>query len=153
MLDQLQRMHVLVYSVATEGEAAVIFETTNDRGKPLSVLDKTKSFLMQHLYNTYEHPEEPLKAVNSAFAEIYSMLDFLDDNSVVSFDDESVQRWHFIETEPNWKSRKDYQNYFAFIKRRLNEIARTEPSSNVQTVRVRILSRTAFSLHRNPRDD
>ena len=48
--SKIERMKVLTYSVKDNAEAALIFETTNDRGKSLTNLEKTKSFLM---YNTY----------------------------------------------------------------------------------------------------
>jgi uncharacterized protein with ParB-like and HNH nuclease domain len=40
------KFRVNVVEIDDESEAASIFESLNDRGKPLSTLDKTKSFLM-----------------------------------------------------------------------------------------------------------
>jgi uncharacterized protein DUF262/uncharacterized protein DUF1524 len=127
-LDQVKRMKVLVYTVETDGEAAIIFETNNDRGMPLGTLDKTKSFLMQQLYNKAEHSEELLKWINDQFSTIYTMLDTLEGNAVASFDDTEIQKYHFILKEENWGSHKDYDDFLPYIKRALNEIAR-KPNS------------------------
>jgi len=124
VLDQVKRMKVLVYTVATDGEAAIIFETNNDRGMPLGTLDKTKSFLMQHLYNKVELPEDLLKWINDEFSTIYTMLDTLEGNAVAPFDDTEIQRYHFILVEENWGSRRDYDDFLPYIKRTLNDVAR-----------------------------
>lgn len=131
LLDQVKRMAVLVYTVASDGEASVIFETTNDRGKPLGTLDKTKSFLMQHLYSKGDNLADSLREVNDQFSVIYGMLDVLEDNGIASFGDDEVQRWHFILTYENWGSHKDYDNYLPFIKRAVNDVSRRPDSEGV----------------------
>lgn len=45
-IDKIGNMKVLTYSVEDDSEAALIFETTNNRGKSLTSLEKVKSFLM-----------------------------------------------------------------------------------------------------------
>ena len=47
-MDEFSR--VLVYSVKDTAEATLIFETTNDRGKGLTNLEKIKSFMMYKSY-------------------------------------------------------------------------------------------------------
>ena len=44
LLSKLGKTRVLVYTVREKGDAMLMFETINDRGKPLSNLEKTKSF-------------------------------------------------------------------------------------------------------------
>ena len=45
LLDRVCSTNVLIYLIQDSIEAAMIFETTNDRGKSLTNLEKTKSFL------------------------------------------------------------------------------------------------------------
>ena len=41
-----QACRIFVYEVATSTEVGVIFETLNERGRPLSELEKTKNYLL-----------------------------------------------------------------------------------------------------------
>ena len=50
IVSKLGRTRILVYTVKEKGDAMLMFETINDRGKPLSNLEKTKSFLMYLIY-------------------------------------------------------------------------------------------------------
>ena len=43
-IEKIDGTSVLIYLINKSTEAAMIFETTNDRGKPLTNLEKTKSF-------------------------------------------------------------------------------------------------------------
>jgi len=53
-MKKIEMSRVLTYSVNDTAEATLIFETTNDRGKALTNLEKTKSFLMHKIYLTKE---------------------------------------------------------------------------------------------------
>ena len=131
LLDQAEKLRVLVYTVNTDGEAALVFETTNDRGKPLSTLEKTKSFVMHQLYLAVEKPEPNLSAVNDAFSAVYRMLDYLEDNPVLNLDEDVIQRYHFILFE-DWQSKRDYQNFFKLIRSALNEKSRNGDSDAIR---------------------
>ena len=69
--DKIERTKVLIYSVVDPAEATLIFETTNDRGKTLTNLEKTKSFLMYKTYLAHEEPISHLNNLQYRFSEIY----------------------------------------------------------------------------------
>jgi hypothetical protein len=79
-LRELQRrvtagLRVLVYEVATTAEVGVIFETLNERGRPLSELEKTKNYL---LYLARQIPDkrqdELAEFINNRWSEIFTSL-------------------------------------------------------------------------------
>jgi uncharacterized protein with ParB-like and HNH nuclease domain len=85
-----------VVEIDGDSEAASIFESLNDRGKPLSSLDKTKSFLMYMDDRSSNHGalEEKIK---QRFGGIYRELFVLSNghSRVSDFDEDSVQRFHW----------------------------------------------------------
>lgn len=59
-----ENSRVLVYSVKDTAEATLIFETTNDRGKGLTNLEKIKSFMMYKSYvASDDRPDELLNSI------------------------------------------------------------------------------------------
>ncbi|NEU58727.1 DUF262 domain-containing protein [Halorussus sp. MSC15.2] len=79
-----------------ESEAASIFESLNDRGKPLSSLDKTKSFLM-YMDNRSSNQGALEAKIKQRFGSIYGELFVLSNghNRVSDFDEDSFQRFHW----------------------------------------------------------
>jgi hypothetical protein len=72
LLTVLYNSRVLVYSVDTPAEATQIFEFQNDRGKPLTELERLKSFLMHRIYlHSGLNADADLNIVQHAFARIY----------------------------------------------------------------------------------
>lgn len=66
--NKVERMKVLIYSVKDSAEATQIFETTNDRGKTLTDLEKTKSFLMYNMYLVTENRAPNLEFLQDRFS-------------------------------------------------------------------------------------
>ena len=121
---KIEKTKLLTYSVADTGEATLIFETTNDRGKSLTNLEKTKSFLMHKIYLTKERPVELLDSIHQRFSEIYRILEEIENN----IDEDSVLQYHFI-SHFQWgytQKNKDYQNYVPKTKEKINEMIKTE---------------------------
>ena len=72
LLSVLYHSRVLVYSVDTPAEATQIFEFQNDRGKPLTELERLKSFLMHRIYlHSGSNADSDLDIVQHAFGRIY----------------------------------------------------------------------------------
>jgi uncharacterized protein with ParB-like and HNH nuclease domain len=69
--ERIERAKVLTYAVSDNAEATLIFETTNDRGKPLSSLEKIKSFLMYQIFLCARQPEKHLDTLQVRFGAIY----------------------------------------------------------------------------------
>jgi hypothetical protein len=64
----LNKLIGIRYEVGTEGEAGLIFEVMNDRGRPLSELDKVKNYL---IYLSYKGGDNDLAhQINESWGEI-----------------------------------------------------------------------------------
>lgn len=134
-IDDLQ---LIRYDVDTEADAIRIFETVNDRGRPLSNLEKTKSFLMHTSYLGMDDEVRVaarLDDLNNYFAAIYSHFDDVSDTS--HFDrlrlgSDDVQRYHYI----NYISTVDREtrNPLDNLKRRIRGKLRSNQDECVQYV-------------------
>lgn len=109
---------VLTYSVKDAAEATLIFETTNDRGKRLTNLEKIKSFLM---YKTYlaaaEDVDHYLTVIQQRFADIFRELELFDGK----IDEDSILRFHYIAFE-DWVDKADFQQPTTSIRGKLNPL-------------------------------
>lgn len=111
---------VLVYSVADTAEATLIFETTNDRGKGLTNLEKIKSFMMYKSYVASEDtPEELLKTIRTRFSEIYKSHESIQSK----IDENSILQYHFI-SHDSWTG-KEYQKYVTNVKNKINSLIKS----------------------------
>lgn len=125
LLDRVCSTNVLIYLIQDSIEAAMIFETTNDRGKSLTNLEKTKSFLMYKVSLCLDEPEQILGKMQSRFSEVYR-----DFESMISLnigvDENSVLQYNYIAYE-KWKtdsSIKEYTRYMEYFKNTVEELAR-----------------------------
>lgn len=98
-IDDLQ---LIQYQVNSDADAIRIFETVNDRGRPLSNLEKTKSFLMHTSYLGIEHEDEVagrLKELNGHFSGMYRHFEEVSGTKHLErlrMDEDDVLRYHFI---------------------------------------------------------
>ena len=116
-IDTIESMKVLTYSVEDKAEATLIFETTNDRGKSLTSLEKTKSFLMHKTYIVSDNPETDLDTLQNRFSEIYRNYEEIESR----VDEDSILRYHFIAFE-EWHRKSDYQHSVQMIKQKVNNL-------------------------------
>ncbi|CAM4029619.1 DUF262 domain-containing protein [Psychrobacter arenosus] len=117
-VDEFSR--VLVYSVKDTAEATLIFETTNDRGKGLTNLEKIKSFLMYKSYiASDESPERLLKTIRTRFSDIYKEYEQFNGK----IEEDSILQYHFICHE-RWSS-KEYQQHVQETKNYVNNLITT----------------------------
>lgn len=114
-IDTIESMKVLTYSVEDKAEATLIFETTNDRGKSLTSLEKTKSFLMHKTYIVSDNPETDLDTLQNRFSEIYRSYEEIESR----VDEDSILQYYFIAFE-KWRSKNDYQRPVQMIKQKVN---------------------------------
>ncbi|MDR3542529.1 MAG: HNH endonuclease family protein [Desulfosporosinus sp.] len=109
---------VLTYSVTETAEATLIFETTNDRGKGLTNLEKIKSFLM---YKTYlaasDDTEKHLDLIRQRFSEIFRDVEMFDGQ----LEEDTVLQYHCIAFE-SWTDKEHYQQPVNFIRNKLNPL-------------------------------
>ena len=120
----------LVYSVNDRNEAAMIFETTNDRGKILTNLEKTKSFLMYKVSSSFKDAHSLLGTIEQGFNDIYATYENLRGKPKFNLDESSIQQYMFIAYE-TWKNKKvdgktykAYQHYMGELKERVNHMVK-----------------------------
>ena len=98
-IDDLQ---LIQYRVNSDADAIRIFETVNDRGRPLSNLEKTKSFLMHTSYLGIEGDDAVagrLNELNAHFSNIYRHFEGVSETKHMErlrLDENDVLRYHFI---------------------------------------------------------
>lgn len=125
LLDKIYSTNVLVNLIQDSIESAMIFETTNDRGKSLTNLEKTKSFLMYKASLCLKYPEQILDRIQSRFSEIYRDFESVttlnigaDENSVLQYSYIAYEKW---KTDSNTK---EYQKYMESFKNFVEALAK-----------------------------
>jgi uncharacterized protein with ParB-like and HNH nuclease domain len=126
---KIDNLDIIRYPVESDSDAVLIFETVNDRGKPLSKLEKTKSFVMHMVY--LSSPEEPdllLQKIDERFANIYRYFEKIRTSGKGDFlDEEAIQRYHFVIYEPNAAGDRDISyDYLDFLKKVTRELYRSK---------------------------
>ena len=132
-IDDLQ---LIRYDVDSESDAIRIFETVNDRGRPLSNLEKTKSFLMHTSYLGMQNESliaGRLKELNNYFSDIYSHFDDVSDTG--HFDrlrlgPDDIQRYHYINAISTVE--RETRNPLDNLKRRIRDKLRANQDECVQ---------------------
>lgn len=85
----LNRLLFIRYEVGSEVEAGLVFEAMNDRGKPLTQVDKIKNYL---IYLAYRKDDSDLAtSINQAWGEIFKNVMETD-----KFDEDDLLRYHWI---------------------------------------------------------
>lgn len=128
--SRIEDLDLMVYPVESEADAVRIFEVVNDRGRHLTELEKTKSFLMHQLYLNIPDDEEGLlkerlEQVRDYFGEIYALIDKINDhNNASNLDEDRVQRYHYILWDTEWttsRTKRYYQNHLDHLKEKFRE--------------------------------
>jgi len=124
MLNMIESSEILVYSVKNSAEATLIFETTNDRGKELTSLEKIKSYLMYRSYlSAGENASDLIDRIHSRFGEIYRVLErikpLFSKRGIIEISEDQICQYHFI-GEYDWNNKSEYQNFLNTIKDELN---------------------------------
>ena len=96
--SRIDRLQVMLYIVPSNAEAVRMFETVNDRGRPLTNLEKTKSILMYASYLVVDDPttqDNLLSEMNSHFSEIYRCFQDIEEGLGLR-DAGETQRYHHV---------------------------------------------------------
>jgi uncharacterized protein with ParB-like and HNH nuclease domain len=124
-LDKIENAEILVYLVNNAAEASLIFETTNDRGKDLTNLEKIKSFLMYKAYLANTDATDLITRIFSRFSSIYKEIELIkpqfDENDINIVSEDQLTQYHFI-CYFGWGNKKEYQNYLIKIKSHINHL-------------------------------
>lgn len=123
---KIDDMDIIRYEVENDTDAVLIFETVNDRGKLLTNLEKTKSFLMHAIYlSEDENLESNLSDVNDAFSNIFRWFeDIKRSERGKNLREDDIQRYHFIIYEELQKRRETSYKYIEFLKRKIKKLYR-----------------------------
>lgn len=92
-LKIVNQLRVSRYEVESAGDVGVIFEVMNNRGKPLSELEKVKNYLL-YAASTLSVPNDLPHVVNDAWAEIFRQL--MAAGLTSSTDEDRLLRAHWL---------------------------------------------------------
>jgi len=150
--EEIEMLETMSYEVNSITRAVKIFETANDRGRNLTDLDKTKSFLMLQLYlNENEDNkgaiEDRISLLQSRFGEMYRKIDEINnDEHWGSFSEDDIQRYHYILWDKDWSSSRGeryYQNLLSNLKEKIR--GSTQPMEQIEDYSKELLN--AFRAH------
>lgn len=101
LISKIQSLQFMLYTIETQSEATLIFQSINDRGKGLSNLDKTKSFLMHKVYlnesTDGDSVEISINDVQRRFGQIYKHMQTIKNKKRTSgVEEKQIQQYHFI---------------------------------------------------------
>lgn len=127
-LKSVERLEVMEFIENTEGDAIRIFQTVNDRGKPLSNMEKAKSLL---IYFSNRYLSKKLDSrINDEFSDIFEIYDdikHLGDELGVNlirnrdFNEDNLMRYHFVTySNENYDPTANY--VLDFLKRHLTAL-------------------------------
>ena len=138
-LEGIKDLEVLEFVEEDEGRAIRIFQTVNDRGVPLTNMDKAKSLLVYYSNRFLDRKLD--HKINECFGEAYRCYDalkelaesqdcYVDLIAREKFDEDSILRWHFVATKSErWTYDATAQNVLkTFLRRELKD-RRDSPES------------------------
>lgn len=131
----LYDFEINVVEVDDDSEAASIFESINDRGKPLSSLDKTKSYLM-YMDDRASTERSLSTQIHDRFGGIYRELFVLEEghghDRAGDFDEDSLLQFHWG-LYAGYDS-DEYYNSLDTLKERLYETYRSGEYEQIDTI-------------------
>lgn len=135
-LENIENLQIMEFVEDNEGDAIRIFQTVNDRGKPLTNMEKAKSLLV---YFSNRYLEGKLDSqINNDFGKMFELYDqikhtgLLNNIDLISgrygeFNEDNIMRYHFVTF-----STEDYDptaNYvLEYLKRELKKYRKNEES-------------------------
>lgn len=102
-LKSIEKLEIMEFVENSEGDAIRIFQTVNDRGKPLSNMEKAKSLLI-YFSNRYLNKELD-DTVNNYFSDIFEIYDDIkhlgEELNITllknkEFNEDNLMRYHFV---------------------------------------------------------
>ena len=110
----ITQLQFTLYQVEQEAEVGVIFEVMNDRGKPLTDLEKVKNYLLYASTYLEGMPNELAQRINSTWADILRWL--MASGLTASADEDQLLRVHWLAYyDPNsrdWKGSRSVKERF-----------------------------------------
>lgn len=115
-LDAVGELEIMEFIENSEGDAIRIFQTVNDRGKPLSIMEKMKSLLIyfSNKYLNKKYDDE----INSVFSDIFELYDSIKYNGDKigitlikrqNFNEDNILSYHYVTYfSDNYEPTADY---------------------------------------------
>ena len=127
LYQKIQSLPLLEYTVDSRSEAARIFQTVNDRGKDLTDLEITKSYLMHRvsLLEDGDQADAYIESIQESFNEIYDSIENISSGP----SEDRVQRYHFIIWHTGWGVGWDdryYQDHLEYTKDHFRSVGDVE---------------------------
>lgn len=158
-LKSIEKMDILEFTEDSEGDAIRIFQTVNDRGKPLSNMEKAKSLLM-YFSNRYLGGELDTH-INNLFSDIFELYDDIkhlgEDLEIdliknKEFNEDNLMRYHFVTfSNENYDASASY--VFNYLKNKLSVLRKegmSDSNAGMRTfIRSYVESLRDFFLHCN----
>jgi hypothetical protein len=109
-------MQLLVYTVDSEADAGVIFETMNDRGKPITEVEKVKNHLLYLASKLgLQDGHELVECINETWTRVFEYL--MRARLVRSDDEDRLLRFHWLMAYDyqikEWKESRSVKDYFS----------------------------------------
>ena len=139
-LKSVEKLEVMEFVENSEGDAIRIFQTVNDRGKPLSNMEKAKSLL---IYFSNRYLEKKLdNQINDCFSDIFEIYDDIkhlgEELNITliknkEFNEDNLMRYHFVSySDENYDPTASY--VLQFLKNKLTNYRNTSATENYQEI-------------------
>lgn len=135
-LKSVEKLEVMEFVENSEGDAIRIFQTVNDRGKPLSNMEKAKSLLI-YFSNRYLNKSLD-NSINDHFSDIFEIYDDIKHlgeelgiNLIKNrdFNEDNLMRYHFVTySNENYDPTASY--VLQFLKNQLTKFRNKTSDSN-----------------------
>jgi hypothetical protein len=153
-LDGVKQLEVMEFIEIDEGKAIRIFQTVNDRGRPLAIVEKAKALLIYYSNRFLNGDHDNL--INTAFGAIFRNFSAIKEIaeaagtripllSQAGFTEDSVMRYHFLSFPNNYYDFKPTTDYVldGFLKRSLRE-CQADPSGLGRFIQSYVLDLNKF---------
>lgn len=136
LLDAVQRLEVMEFIESDDGKAIRMFQTVNDRGKPMTNMEKAKSLLVYYS-NRFLRGDLDDK-INDFFGDVFHMYDDIksagDEYGVdvikrANFSEDSVMRYHFLAYADDYYDYAATESYVleGYLKQSLKKLRNQHP--------------------------
>ncbi len=139
-LKSVEKLEVMEFVENSEGDAIRIFQTVNDRGKPLSNMEKAKSLLI-YFSNRYLDKKLDYK-INDCFSDIFEIYDDIkhlgEELNITliknkEFNEDNLMRYHFVSfSDENYDPTALY--VLQFLKNKLTNFRNYSKKDNYQEI-------------------
>jgi uncharacterized protein with ParB-like and HNH nuclease domain len=139
-LKSVEKLEVMEFVENSEGDAIRIFQTVNDRGKPLSNMEKAKSLL---IYFSNRYLDKKLdNQINDCFSDIFEIYDDIkhlgEELNITliknkEFNEDNLMRYHFVSySDENYDPTASY--VLQFLKNKLTNYRNSSTTENYQEI-------------------